>query len=240
MPESRTERQDRGYAISAGIFFIIATFLLFVGEAFYKPVLEAADVLDRAAAERGTIVTGVLIETVCVFAIPMVAVSFYPVLKRFGTGMALAYVVFRTLEAAFFGVKEMIKLSMIDISQIYLQADAAGQYAVTAIGAFVGAQMAFSSVAGVVYLIAFILGTLVINWQMYVTRLVPRWIALFGLLSIAVFVVATLLNALNTTPPDWAFYLLLPIAVQEMVFAVWLIVRGFDKTALAQSTWAME
>ena len=53
MHAAQQARADRRYAIAAGVFFIIATFLLFVGEAFYKPVLEATDALSRAAPERG-------------------------------------------------------------------------------------------------------------------------------------------------------------------------------------------
>ncbi len=236
MSLDRSRRVDRGYAIAAGIFFIIATFLLFVGEAFYKPVIEAVDVLEQASPQRGTIVAGILIQLLCVFAIPMVAVAFYPVLRRFGVGMAMAYVVFRTLEAAFFGIKEMNVLAMIDVSRLYLAADAAGQPGHAAVGAFVASQVDFAAVSTLVYLTAFVLGTVVINWQMYVTRLVPRFISLSGLISIALLAVASVVNAVSAEPPAWAFLLLLPIAVQEMVFALWLIIKGFDSHALARAS----
>jgi len=126
-------------------------------------------------------------------------------------------------------------LAMIDVSRLYLVADPTIQPAFGAIGSFLASQYSFAAVSGVVYLTAFVLGTVVINWQMYVTRLVPRVISLSGLIAIALLAVASMVNAVSAEPPDWAFFLLLPIAVQEMVFALWLIFKGFDSRVLARS-----
>ena len=80
----------------------------------------------------------------------------------------------------------------------------------------------------------FALGTLMLNYVLYRARLVPRWISAFGLLAGAsilaarVMVISGLeLSSATVTIMD------APLFLEEMVVAVWLIVKGFDASALA-------
>ena len=102
----------RNNAIWAGIFFIIATAFLFIGEAFYGPALSDPEVLSRAAAAENDIALGVLIEFACVLAIPLIAVALYPVLRRVSATLAIGYVAFRLFEAAVFFQMEADKLTV--------------------------------------------------------------------------------------------------------------------------------
>ncbi len=115
----------RTNAIWAGIFFIIATAFLFVGEAFYGPVLSDPDVLTGAAGARNDIALGVLIEFACVLAIPLIAVALYPVLQRVSATLAIGYVAFRLFEAAVFFQTEVDKLLVLAISREFMAAPSA-------------------------------------------------------------------------------------------------------------------
>ena len=81
---------------------------------------------------------------------------------------------------------------------------------------------------------AFSLGTLMLNYVLYRARLVPRWISTFGLLAAASILAARvmLISGLELSSATVTM-LDAPIFLQEMVVAVWLIVRGFDASALA-------
>jgi hypothetical protein len=57
-----TVQTYRRNASWAGIFFIIATAFLFVGEAFYGPALKDPDILTAAAGAENDLTLGVLIE----------------------------------------------------------------------------------------------------------------------------------------------------------------------------------
>jgi len=69
----------------------------------------------------------------------------------------------------------------------------------------------------------------------YQTRLVPRWLAGWGLAGAAMCMVAGLLVMFRVIGPMSApqVILALPIAVQEMVLAVWLIAKGFNPSVIA-------
>ncbi len=69
----------------------------------------------------------------------------------------------------------------------------------------------------------------------YKTRLVPRWLAVWGLAGITLVVTAAMLVLFRQIAPMSSAQLLLsfPIAIQEMVLAIWLIVKGFNPSAVA-------
>ena len=66
----------------------------------------------------------------------------------------------------------------------------------------------------------------------YRSRLVPRWFSGWGLAAALSATTACLLALFTDNPVTGYVLLFLPIAVQEMVFAVWLLVRGFNPSAL--------
>ena len=73
---SKTHRKT---AVIVGVLFIIATAFLFIGGAFYGPVLDTPDYLDLAYPQRIQAVIGMLIEFICVLAIPLIAIFAFPV-----------------------------------------------------------------------------------------------------------------------------------------------------------------
>ena len=75
----------------------------------------------------------------------------------------------------------------------------------------------------------FCLGAVVFYSLLYRSRIVPRWIAAWGLGAIVLYVAADLLAmyAVIGTNSTEQVAMLMPLAVQEMVLAVWMIARGF-------------
>ena len=79
--------------------------------------------------------------------------------------------------------------------------------------------------------IVFSLTALVLNYSLYRSRLVPRWISIWGLVGALLILVAGLMSMYGLLGPfsTAAILMYLPIALQEMVFALWLIVKGFSR-----------
>ena len=70
--------------------------------------------------------------------------------------------------------------------------------------------------------------------MIYRSRLVPRWLSGWGLVGAALRLVATVYAGFTQ---DFGFttvntVLNIPIGLQEMVLAVWLIVKGFNPSAV--------
>ncbi len=68
-------------------------------------------------------------------------------------------------------------------------------------------------------------------YLMYRSTVVPRWLSVWGLLGVAVSLVATLYSGFTQDFGFSSFSTALnaPIALQEMVLAVWLIAKGFSQ-----------
>jgi hypothetical protein len=77
--------------------------------------------------------------------------------------------------------------------------------------------------------IVFGVGALMFSAVLYRWRYLPRWLSGWGILGAAAYLTAGVIAVFSTH----LVVLLLPLALQEMVMAVWLIVRGFDPVALA-------
>jgi hypothetical protein len=79
---------------------------------------------------------------------------------------------------------------------------------------------------------AFTLGALMYYTLLYRARLVPRWLSVWGLAALVLMMTACLLALFSDNPVTGYTFLFLPIAVQEIVLAIWLLVRGFSLTHL--------
>ncbi|MCB1350899.1 MAG: DUF4386 domain-containing protein [Paracoccaceae bacterium] len=226
-----TYRQN---AIFAGIFFIIATALLFVAEPFYRPALTGPDVLTAAAAAKSRVAAGILIDFTCALAIPLIAISLYPVLRRVSASLAVGYVGFRVLEAAILAQLQADRMFVLTLSDLYAARPGADPETLALlVMALVGGE-AWSGASGPIYNLAFVIGMLMLNWALWTSRLVPRWISGWGLVTAVVLGVLALLVPFVEIPVVLAVVLITPLAVQEMVLALWFIAKGFDMTAVAQ------
>ena len=84
---------------------------------------------------------------------------------------------------------------------------------------------------------AFSLGALMYYWIFYRTKLVPRWLSIWGIVGITLGIVNGLYHMFGGIPNETLSMLLdLPIFAQEMVLAVWLIVKGFSSSAIVSQS----
>jgi hypothetical protein len=232
MAATASARSDRKTAVIVGVLFIIATAFLYIGRAVYDPILNSPDYLTIAYPNRIAASIGILLEFACVVAIPLIPVFAYPVLKKYSEPLALGYVGFRLLEAVFFVFTEINELSLISVSQGYLSGGEADAAYFRNLG---GSILARNQWMFLMYVIIFTLGGMMFYAVLYKSRLVPRFISAWGFAAEVLLLVGIVLVMLemNTGPLGnvWELIFAAPIAVQEMVMALWLIVKGFNAPA---------
>jgi len=227
MSDRPQEGRDRRTGIIVGNLFIVATAFLFLGEPFYKPFLVAPDALTVVAQNKPRFLLGLGIELICILAMPLIGAFIFPVLSRVSTGMALAYFFFRSLEGiVLLAVALTNKLAVLTLSEAMLAGGdpAASDAALTVIRA----QNAWADTASPLYNVIFVCGALCLYSVLYRARLVPRWISVWGLVSVLVLGGAVISAIFVKLPLVWEVGLVAPLAVQEMVMALWFIFRGFD------------
>jgi len=70
------------------------------------------------------------------------------------------------------------------------------------------------------------LGALIFNYVLYQSELIPRWISVWGLIGAILLLAMGLLRMFSDSVT--VVFLAIPIILNELVLAVWLIVNGFD------------
>lgn len=223
----------RKLAVIAGVVLIIATLAGPILATPLTPALTGTDFLTRFSANPNQVAGGVLFWIVSAFTSVGVAISLYPVLKKWNAGLALGSVVFRTLEVAFYMVGIVCKLSLLTLGQQFTIAGSADRTSLQVIGDLL---VSVHDHAGLLAVFAFCLGAFMYYTLFFQSRLIPRWLSGFGIVAIILLMAACVLALFSGNRITSYIPLAAPIAVQEMVLAVWLIVKGFNPSVIASKS----
>ncbi len=224
---------NRMIALVTGALFIIATVADLISRVvLVQPILSAPVDLAKISANEDQVLLGALFLFIGAAAAAGIAIALYPVLRKHNEGLALGSVGFRLIEGALYLGIVVCLLMLVSLSQGSANAGAAASSAYEVPAVLV---MAARDSLGEVAVLAFGLGALMYYWVFYRSRLVPRWLSAWGLVAIASLMVSGVLVMLGLTEPmsTTQIVLALPIFLQEMVLAVWLIAKGFNPTAVA-------
>jgi hypothetical protein len=163
-----------------------------------------------------------------------IAISLYPILKRYNESLALGAVGFRIIEAVFYIVGIFCLLSLFVLSQEFVNT---GGQSISYFQTLGSLLLAASDISGFVLgAISFSIGALMYYYVFYRSKLIPRWLSGWGLIGAVLTILASVLTVVDGQPFSISGMLMLlaaPIAVQEMVLAVWLIVKGFNPSVIA-------
>lgn len=225
---------NRRTARIVGSLFIAATAAALLGSSLTGSIVGAPDYLVQIAASKNLIVLGTLLKIVGSAASAGIAIALYPVLRKHSEGLALGSVGFRIIEGVFYLVSALGLLSLLSLSQEYVSAGPQNAPAIQVLGTWIVAVRVWTGF--VIGVIAFCFGAAMYYYVMYRARLIPRWLAGWGLVAIALLFSMVLLNAFGervSEPSGMLVLLAVPIGVQEIVMAVWLIIKGFNPSAIA-------
>jgi hypothetical protein len=220
---------SRQNAIIPGVLFLVATAAALAAAAV-EPVLSGTDYLTKVAANASLVAGGALFYLIAAFTSVGIAISLYPVLKTWNAGLALGSVVFRTMEAVLYIAAVVSLLSLVTLSQHFAHAGAADLASLQAMGDSLRSMREHATLAAV---FAFSLGAFMYYYLFFQSRLIPRWLSGWGIAASVLMLAACLLALFSDRYVTGYVLLILPIAVQEMVLAVWLIVKGFNAPAIA-------
>lgn len=216
----------RKTAIVVGVLFIVATVLSLISSSMLGSVIGTPNYLTNVSANGNQTIIGALLELAAAISVMLIPAVTFPVLKQHSEEMALGYFGFRILEAVTLMVGAMSSLLLLTLSQQYVNA---GTPAVSSFQTSGALLLAARNWAFPLNPLVFGPGALMLYSVLYQANLIPRWLSVWGLLGAAMVFVLGLLGMFGTI----LIFLAVPIGVQEMVMAVWLIVKGFNPSANA-------
>lgn len=216
----------------AGVLFIIAAITAIAGVILYEPILNDSDYLLQGAAYANQVILGVSMELILVLSVIGTATVMFPFLKKYNRTIAIWHVCFRLMEAVVITVGIISVLSLLTLSQAYVAAGTPDITSYQVSGTLLKAVHDWTFLLGPNFFLG--INTMMYSYIFYKSKLVPRFIPVLGLTGSALILLAALTEMFGVIDQvsAWGGILALPIFANEMILAVWLIMKGFNGSAV--------
>jgi hypothetical protein len=226
----------RKTAVIVGILFIIGTVSGILSGVVTAPIRAGSMYPLNISASETQWITGTLLVLLMGLSLAMVPILLYPIFKKQNEVLAFGSVLFRgVLEQVCETLLVISMFLLLTVSEIYAKTGAADASNFQTLGSMlITAGEWIQMIGGIVFSV----GTLMFFALFYQTRLIPRWLSGWGLIGAVLYVIAkivSMFSPLHLAPEIGVGIglLLVPTAIQEMVFAIWMIVKGFNPSAIA-------
>jgi hypothetical protein len=215
-----------------GVLFLI-TYITSIPAAFvlYPPVLDDPRYIVGGGADT-SVRLGAFLELILIIANVGTAVVLWPVLKRVNEILALGFVTARIVECAFIAIGILSLLTIVTLRQ----GAAAGADA----GSLVTVGESLVTLHDWTFLLGpgFMVGVgngLILGYLMYRSALVPRGMAVLGLIAGPVLIARFVGILFGVFEPMSVLgvIMVVPEFIWELALGIWLTVRGFNPSALA-------
>jgi hypothetical protein len=226
-------------AVAVGALFLIALILNLIASEIMNPILNIPDYLVHTDPDKSMIIFGNLLNFICAIAMILIPIVLFPVVRKKYQYLASAYVVFRALEGILFIFLAIKTLSLISLSKEFLQAAPGSVSVLRTIGNSVHAEIHWATL---IYLIIFCFGGATFYILLYKSKLIPRFMAVWGFLAIVLLFTGTVLAIFglgifsHMQLMKGMAYFAPPIALNELFLGIWLITKGFSSATQDSET----
>ena len=193
-----------------------------------KPLV-GVDILGLVAANSSRLTWGALFTLLMGVSLVAMTAFLYPVFRKDSKELAMGLVLFRgAFEGTSYFISTLGILALVALAKEYTAAGAASA-ALQSMGNVLYQVPDFSGTIGT---IVFVIGTACLCISFYRTRLIPRWLTIWGLIGVVPYMTYALLHFFHMDD-GIGFYLQMVTAPQELVMGLWLVIKGFNPSAVA-------
>ena len=222
---------DRKTAAVVGALFILGTVPALLSLPLALNTVSAPDHLTAIFTNEGQMIIFTAVKFIMGIACAGIGLALYPILKKYNEGLAFGAAGFRVIEGALHVVGALLYVVLLALSQEFVKAGAPESSYFQTADVLINTGIGWFRDAA--NLLTFGIGALMYYVVFYQYRLVPRWLTVWGLVGITLTIISALLVMFHLLPPFGTIQVILnlPILPQELVLAVWLIVKGFNPSA---------
>ncbi|WP_047866646.1 DUF4386 domain-containing protein [Rubrobacter aplysinae] len=226
-------KTSRRTAVIAGVLIIVGTV---AGLLSVVPSVEGPDCLEKVSESTDQVLKGAFFQFLMVPAYVGFALALYPILRKYSVSLSLGFVGFRIIAEAFQIIGVVLLLLFLPLSQEFVIAGAPGSSYFQTLGGLL--REGRDLVNHVALFLALSIGDLMLYYILYRSKLVPRWLSVWGVIGVALAISASLLimfRFIDVVTPTY-ITLILPWGLQQIVLAAWLIIKGFNPSATVFGT----
>ena len=225
-------------AVIAGVLYFLGTVFGILSAVIGGEVLSSlnvgkplvgVDMLGLVATNSSRITGGAFLILMMGISLVALTIFLYPIFRKDSEELALGMVLFRgALEGTWYFVTALGIFALVALGNEYI-ATGADSAALQSMGNVLYQFQARLAPVGPIF---FLIGATCLYLSFYRTRLIPRWLSIWGLIAVVFYIASSLLKFFQMDT-GIGFYLEMVMGPQEMVMAVWLIVKGFNPSAIA-------
>jgi len=213
-----------------GMMYIAGFVVGIGGNVMIQSVLGAPDPLATISANSMTVAIGAILWLLAVIGDAAHGVLMFPILKGYSERMAIGYLAARIVDAIFIAIMVLFILVQIPLGSEYLKAAASDASQLQALGALFAQAQLYAYEIG---MSALGVSGLMLCYTLYKAKLVPRWLAVWGLVGYAVLLVGMGSAIMGSGLGDLSSYL---GGLWEVFIGVWLIAKGFSSSAFVSKS----
>jgi len=224
-----TEKQFKSAARIAGALFLVQMTAASVSHsALLAPILGDQDFLTRMSTDSTTVTIAMLLDLLCGAAVFGISVLLFPLLKKFNENIALWYVGLRLNEWVCVTVSGIFLMTLLSVSDGYIHTNTSDQGYLLTLGTYL---LKARGITKILMLLGFCLSSTLFYYLLFVAKLLPRFITVWGLIGIAFLFAEVMSNIFGRSLGG--IVLMLPMGLNEIFLGIWLIVKGFDSSAIS-------
>jgi hypothetical protein len=232
---SKKEKKMNTYrknAVMTGVLYFMGTvfgILCYVVGGEVLSSISTGNILGLVAANSSRLTVVAFFTLMMAISLVAMTIFLYPVIRKDSEELAMGMVLFRgALEGTWYFMSTLGFLTLVALGNEYI-ATGANSAALQSMGNVLNQFQDSLAAIGPIF---FLIGATCIYLSFYRTRLIPRWLTVWGFIGVVCSLASALLSFFHVDT-GYGLYLEMVLAPQEIVMAVWLIVKGFNSSAIA-------
>lgn len=223
MDSTKTKERLAGFLILAGML---------AGIFSVTPAVDGTNYLREASANPNQVVIAAICQFVMALAYAGFAILLYPVIKSYGKSLSVGFLSMRVIAATLAIIGTLMLPSILVLSQSFVANASPDLVMFETLGNLLKSMR--DHINHVFMILSLCAGNSMFYLLLLRSGLIPRWLSLPGLLGNVLSGIASVLVLCQEMEIITSEYLLLNAltALQELVLAVWLLIKGFDKRLL--------
>jgi hypothetical protein len=212
--------ENKKVGLIVGILYIIGTVSGIMSVVITGRIDNLNEYFIQIASKNNQYVLGTLFILCMGFSLAFIPIIIYPILKNQNKILAVGYVIFRgALETAIYITIFVCMLLLLEISKNIKEFENIG-FLVFKLRELLTLALVF----------VFSIGALIFYTGLYKSKLLPHWLSLWGIIAIILHFTTGLFQIFGilTEESFLTNVMNFPIFFQEIVMAIWLIIKGLN------------
>lgn len=219
----------RKVSLTIGVLIVLS---ICVGLMSIAPSVDTPEYLSEAYPNRIQVLIAALSQIAMSLIYVAISVLLFAVIKKYDEPSALGYLCLRTISQVFNLLGSLILVLLLALSREFMETASTNSASIEALGIVLKSGRDYLN--HVLMIVMTSISGIILFTLTFRKKLIPEWLSVFGLIGSAVTIVASILVLFDIIEVITPIYMMLnlPLVIQDLTFAVWLMTKGFSESTM--------